>query len=541
MNEDLHNNIDDLFRKGLEGKEDQPSRSVWAAIEKGLDTNPLPAPTTPGNGSWFHPVLLKGILGITLIALLGVAVHLWEKTDADQEAVPAKIRTNAIGMGARGKVRPEEKPLTTPSIPSKHDIRMISDVMDKNETMVLTTQESEQPVWQDDRSEDENKKSLEIENNKAASKPAEIYTSHSEKTVGESPEPETLLVGRDQRIPLRKNEAPPDADKAKTSGITSPQNSGLVSIDRNKSLLYFVPDAKESAGDPIRRTDGMVVSDNRDHGLHIPSAAGMPVGGNRPDIAAQPAAAKASLRPNKLMSRFSITPVMTWNKSTLTIQENKSFGGRNGRERVEYRETEQTRTTFTPGILMAFSISPVLSIQTGVTEYRNDISVSPKDMRAVRDRDGRVRYRLDCSAGSYFIDPKRGTAPNVGDSVRIASSDIHMRYASIPFSLKATFGNGRIRYSASGGMDMNFLVKGRSTTMLQAGSGEKFGQVRSEGLRSNFIKGMIGGEVDIRIGKRTGLVVMPQYRFALKTINEHGPVKSYPKTFSLLSGLRISL
>jgi len=77
--------------------------------------------------------------------------------------------------------------------------------------------------------------------------------------------------------------------------------------------------------------------------------------------------------------------------------------------------------------------------------------------------------------------------------------------------------------------------------MLQAGSGEKFGQVRSEGLRSNFIQGMIGGEVDIRIGKRTGLVVMPQNRFALKTINEQGPVKSYPKTFSLLSGLRISL
>ncbi len=165
----------------------------------------------------------------------------------------------------------------------------------------------------------------------------------------------------------------------------------------------------------------------------------------------------------------------------------------------------------------------------------------PKDIRAVRDRDGSVRYRLDCSAGSFFIDPKSGIAPNVGDSIRISSSDIHMRYASIPFAIKATFGNGRIRYSAVGGMDMNFLVNGRSSTMLQAGNGEKFRQVRSEGLRSNFIQGMIGGEVEIRIGKRTGLVVMPQYRFALKTINEHGPVKSYPKTFSLVSGLRISL
>ena len=134
-----------------------------------------------------------------------------------------------------------------------------------------------------------------------------------------------------------------------------------------------------------------------------------------------------------------------------------------------------------------------------------------------------------------------GIAPKVGDSIRFASSDIHTRYASIPFALKAIFGNGRIRYSAAGGMDINFLVNGRSSTMLQAGNGEKFGQVRPEGMRSNFIQGMIGGEVDIRIGKRTGLVVKPAYRLALKTINEHCPVKSYPKTFSLVSGLRISL
>jgi hypothetical protein len=55
------------------------------------------------------------------------------------------------------------------------------------------------------------------------------------------------------------------------------------------------------------------------------------------------------------------------------------------------------------------------------------------------------------------------------------------------------------------------------------------------------VNGTVGGGVDFRIGKRVGVVVMPQYRFALKSINEGAPVKSFPKTFSIISGLRISL
>lgn len=47
MTEDMHNDMDDLFRSGLEGKEDKPSPDVWAAIARGLPTPPTPATPAP--------------------------------------------------------------------------------------------------------------------------------------------------------------------------------------------------------------------------------------------------------------------------------------------------------------------------------------------------------------------------------------------------------------------------------------------------------------------------------------------------------------
>jgi hypothetical protein len=241
----------------------------------------------------------------------------------------------------------------------------------------------------------------------------------------------------------------------------------------------------------------------------------------------------------QLLSRISLMPMLSSNTTHKKIEEDESYGPRNGREHREIEETESYGTTVSPGLYAAFDITPRISVQSGFSELRNEISISPKDIRAVRDRDNNVRYRLDCSAGTFFIDPKTGTTPSVGDSIRVKSSDVRTRYASIPLHLMYRVGTGRLSFFGMAGAEMNILVNRTATTTFQNASSLPFGTVRAEGLRPTTVNAVVGAGVEYNLGKRLSLSLIPQYRTALRSANEEGPVKSYPKTVSVAAGLRV--
>ena len=100
MTEDLHNDIDDLFRSGLEGKEDTPSPDVWAAIAKGLPATPpsAAAPSVPGAtpppavGGGTSTIILKGLIGAAIVAILGTAVYFM--TAKEENTVETEVTVN---------------------------------------------------------------------------------------------------------------------------------------------------------------------------------------------------------------------------------------------------------------------------------------------------------------------------------------------------------------------------------------------------------------------------------------------------------------
>jgi hypothetical protein len=233
-------------------------------------------------------------------------------------------------------------------------------------------------------------------------------------------------------------------------------------------------------------------------------------------------------------------PMLLVNTTSKRIEENENFGPRNGREHREMAETESYGTNVSPGFYAAFDITPRLSVQSGFSELRHEISISPKEIKAVRDRDNNVRYRLDCSAGTFFIEPKTGTTPIVGDSIRIKGSDVKTRYASIPLHLMYRVGNGRLRVYGMAGAEINFLVGRNASTTFQNAASQRLGTVRAEGLRPTTVNAVMGAGLEAGIGKHLSLSVIPQYRTALRSANEAGPVKSYPKTFSVAAGLRVN-
>ena len=547
MTEDQHNDIDDLFRSGLEDKEDMPSPDVWAAISKGLPSTPpsAPAATTPtqspaiGGGS--STIILKGLIGAAMVAIVGTAVYFM--TVREKNAVEPEVPVNTTEST---EIRP---PLKTGESTSVLPIKA-----EKDNT-------APQPQASKNGTETTNQASTETEKTESTAPVKEISAQGSGAQKGaavkdvlvrvdaDRPVNPDMRTGRNRSVAgVKKTPVPAGNLPSLAQGVSggSFRRPAVTSDIRRTSQAVentLVPNAVTSN---VAATQAEIVIDRRNktskmkavNAFRMPAAAPSiqtPLGSG-PAVAQK---GSAPLKRNDWRSRIYLTPMMSLNMTKMEVEENRSFGPRIGREHIEFRETEDTKTTLSPGLIAGFAITPRISVQSGLSELRNDISVSPKQIKAVRDRDGKVRYRMDCSSGSYYLEPKSGTTPAVGDSLRIVSSDIKMRYVSIPLSVRVNLGNEKVRLFATAGADVNILANKQTSTTFAGSSREKVSPVRSEGTRKQYVNGTLGAGIEIKAGKRLGIMLMPQYRFPLGNMNEEGPVLTYPKTFSISSGVRI--
>lgn len=545
MTEDLHEHeIDGLFRRGLEGAEDSPSPGLWSAIEKGLGPTPLPAPQSiPSGGSgWMHPLLLKGLAGIAILAAVGTASYFLGRdsqrreqreqmtsTEASTQSLtnsePASQKVTHDADDRQSKETPAAEADASAS-EAKVDARTAAGP-DSKDTRVLAQKISNLP------GREAPKAAGEVRNQDAAPspKPETLIQKKFETSIVENvPKPRSIL----QNLKKGRPSDPVRKEAANLPG-SRPENGRderLVAppeLTNKEQRGYVSPMVVTPSATGRRFAPAAPALDMRIMSKHASQASTNPAGGNK---------AGSGIK-RQLLSRFSLMPMLSSNTTYKRIEENETFGPRNGREHREIEETESYGTTMSPGLYAAFDITPRLSVQSGFSELRNEISISPKDIRAVRDRDNNVRYRLDCSAGTFFIDPKTGTTPSVGDSIRLKSSDVRTRYASIPLHLMYRVGSGRLTFFGMAGAEMNILVNRTATTTFQIASSLPLGTVRAEGLRPTTVNAVVGAGIEYGIGKRISLSVIPQYRTAIRSANEEGPVKSFPKTVSVAAGLRV--
>lgn len=548
----MHNDMDDLFRSGLEGKEDKPSPDVWAAIARGLPTPPTPATPAPSAlpaaGGWASSIMIKGIIGAAVVAVVGTAIYFM--TSRDKHAAQPEVPITPAESTALQPSLKTDKATGVASSEAGADIAPLrsKDSNTGTESPQKTSTETEKAEPRppgidhpDQGRVSEKETGAKVEVLRADATRSEIPdpgtgknsrlsgVTKSSAPVGKMPSPSPRISGESFRMrtagsdnrrtapPVEKAQAPNTVTSSVTPAQAKVSNDHRMRSSDMKAIKPFLMPASQ----PVM-------------GVNFP-VKNSGVGSGSAMVQKSP----APLKRNDWRSRIYLTPMMSLNMTKMEVEENRSFGPRVGREHIEFRETEDTKTTLSPGLIAGFAITPRVSVQTGVSELRNDISVSPKQIKAVRDRDGKVRYRMDCSSGSYYLEPRSGTSPSVGDSLRIVSSDIKMRYVSIPLSVRVNVGNDKVRLFATAGADVNILAQKQTSTTFAGSSGEKISPVRSEGTRKQYLNGTLGAGVEIRAGKRVGIMLMPQYRFPLGNMNEEGPVLTYPKTFSLSSGVRI--
>jgi hypothetical protein len=183
-----------------------------------------------------------------------------------------------------------------------------------------------------------------------------------------------------------------------------------------------------------------------------------------------------------------------------------------------------------------------MTLQAGIGYMEKTTAIDPKEVGAVRTPDGKIRYQFDCSAGRYYLTPKYGTWPAVGDSAYTIASANELHYITVPLAIKYYFGNNKLNFFAIAGGDANFLLGQDLTTGLYGASyyGKK-APPKPIGLNQVYINALLGGGLNYSLNRRFALTFSPTYRFALNPINKDMPFKAYPRSISLAGGLRISL
>ncbi|TAH01610.1 MAG: PorT family protein, partial [Sphingobacteriales bacterium] len=233
--------------------------------------------------------------------------------------------------------------------------------------------------------------------------------------------------------------------------------------------------------------------------------------------------------------KFSLTPYVAFQNHSVKLKDDGSNWGKNMREDME--RTEQLPSQVSVGILADFRITKNLSLQSGLGLMQLDVTIQPKQIKAEKDIDGKVKYRLDCSAGTYFINPKQGNYPRPGDTVTTQMATNSLKYLNIPLNVKYHFGSNKLQFFATAGTGINILTSQNLDAMVKH-QYQYYGG-RTTNLKSSYLNGMIGGGATYFVGKRIGIYVSPQYNFALTSMNEGLPVKSLPRTFNMQTGVTV--
>jgi hypothetical protein len=240
------------------------------------------------------------------------------------------------------------------------------------------------------------------------------------------------------------------------------------------------------------------------------------------------------------LGRISITPMASVNLMSNHIVHNPAHPGTTGNHKEDIERTEQEKLSYTVGLLIDVKIAKRMTFQTGIGYMEKTTFIDPKEISAVKAPDGKIKYQFDCSAGRYYLNPKYGTWPRVGDNAYTMASANKLNYITVPLALTYYFGNNKWSFYAMAGGDANFLLGQDLTTGLNGASYYGKKSTAPVGLNNVYVNGILGGGVNYSLNRWLGLTVSPSYKFALNPINKDMPFKAYPRSLSLSGGVRIS-
>ncbi len=248
-----------------------------------------------------------------------------------------------------------------------------------------------------------------------------------------------------------------------------------------------------------------------------------------------------NIKIKKLTKRLSFTVFFAPDITTRNLEQDNSSSSSEKNEIV--RTERNSALDYTIGARIDYALSKRLSIQSGISFSSNTINIASKTIFAGYDVDGTVKYRYNCSSGYAYFKPATTAAPlAAGDSTEALSSSTVLHYVNIPIALKYNYSIGRrLTLFAQAGITARLITKHSIAAVYAIGNTKEHTTDQIQGLKTGYMNGVVGLGADYSLNRHLSVSVFPSFNFATTAINRNSPVKAYPNTLSIASGIKINL
>ena len=537
MNENLHDDIDDLFKKGLEHHSDLPSDEVWDRIDRKLDKKKVISISRKYNKlKWAAAALLLFSIGM---AMYTMHFHLKNKELVDRYNTQKELP----GPGSRINNDSEQK---NNSLEKKNHSK---NKLNNNGRLPKNGNQKSVLVGNADKNSLANRMGSQNVN-KGLNKPLINTTANpviKGNKEGKNP----------NKIQSSKNNQ--NFSLLKKSHVKIKTAVGTVNLPGNKKKIFAInnetrntmptreKEQENQAGIAFSSTweknsEGIRILPEQENSIREITAKPFMLNFNK--IIEGDAMPKPSLRKmtgqtsqkDRLTSRFSATIYFSPDIISASLRnDNDRY---RDEDHNEIKKDEQNNFSFTTGILIGYKFSSKISLESGFTFSNWETNIHPKIIYARPDNNGFYNYKFNCSAGYSYLDVKSLPSPVSGDSLKALNANNTIQYAGIPIIMKYAIKKGKFSFIPSVGFAANFLIMGQLKTTLSTPVGiQKVASNVINGLRPFYVSGMATIGTQYAINKRLELAFLPTARFSITSINKNAPVKTNLYTFGFGSGL----
>jgi hypothetical protein len=514
MSENLHN-IDDLFRKALDGHEEEPSANVWENIDRNLDKKRFAFISNKYRK-------LKWVAAALLIFSAGMAMY----------TIHTRIKNKEL---ARLNEANKKKMTDRQQVPFENKVRdtISGDVAVKDGSKALPS--SSLAV-------DKNGKGL-------ATKGAHENAGNKNATEGIDAIRRDNTTANNPRnnagTTIAQNETTTENRVKQRRLKTVLRSTSKVKTNTQHDIAVSSKTAKQTeAEDKPPYKDVEVSMQSKPDFLHVESEnAGI-------------RNALRALAANKAILDNSANTLIKKPKRKLPFTQHLSVGvfyspdivsamvsndkrGFRDEDRDQIKRQEKITKAFSAGVKLGYNIAGEWGIETGIAYSGFQTSIRPKFLYAHADARGDVNYRFNSSAGYCYLDVNRGNRPPVpGDSIMAVSSKNSIRYITVPLAVTYTVTVGRFSLIPSLGFAANFSSKAKLQTTVATQNGyENAGIDHIEGLNSTYWTGSAALGAAYNLSNTIALIFTPVARFGFTSINKNSPVKTYLNSMGFGGGL----
>lgn len=490
-------NIEDLFKKGLEGSEESPSEEVWNVIDQSLEK----ASSLRFKKKYYA---LQKATAILVLVLTLLSIY---------------VLRNQSQNGIAGKVKNKE-------------------VTTFESTVKKGTSESPES-------------SSEKINETTAANLSEREIADENLRPDKKPEP-----GKSDSQPLRNS-----GKKIKSViAIVSigrkihKVNKNIYSYKKKQIEALGVLITKTRINHPSSRSEEM----NKQDLQQIPMPATAFVNFEHPEILAVNAkekleyittispyaspVTKANRTPIHIPKplRFSATLVYSPNIpfSHLRDEDNR-YGNAYSRER---ERNERGSYSYSFGVLVDCRLNNKWSLVSGLSLATIKMNIEPEKIFALPDNQGNLKYQINTSSGKGYILPSFSSNPQIGDSLITRKINHSLQYTEIPLAVKYFFNDKRLSVNLMAGISANILSQGKISTDVNRGNEIEHENIHKiDGLRAGYFSGLSGIGLNYNVYGSLTVTFSPTVNFAIEPINKDVPVNSYPGTVNFQLGLKTIL